>query len=88
MSKSRDRGSQLKSLTHSFCIVGRREELLAAKDAVGLHSLHEDGERLPKERGNLVVGLAEAVVELSEDEACKGGAFRSDSTKGLDSNRN
>ncbi len=63
------------------------ESLQAAKDAVGLHALHEDGKRLPKVGGNLMKGLAEGVVELSEYVVEEGRALVADATKGLDANR-
>jgi hypothetical protein len=64
------------------------QKLKAAKNTVGLHALHEDRKRLPKERGNLVKGLAKGVVELGEDVGREGEALFTNATKGLDTNRN
>ena len=60
------------------------QKLKAAKNAVGLHALHEDRKRLPEECGNLVKGLAKGVVELCEHVVDEGGALVTDATKGFD----
>jgi hypothetical protein len=69
-------------------LFGGQQELLAAEDAVGFDTLHEDGQGLPKGRGNFVEGLTKLVRELGEEEVHEWGTLGTNATKGLDSNRN
>ena len=60
--------------------------MLAAENAIGLETLHEDGQGLPKDRGDFVEGLTKRIRKLSEEEVHEWGTLGANATKGLDCN--